>query len=253
MDALMRYQAGLNEQVPGFDGLVEPDVVLASMGLPVARANSANAARFAADSADSRIDEVIAWFEARGLPFVWHLGPADQPPDLAERLTARGFTVSPDEMPGMVARLDALPDLELPDGASLERVGDMDSFRAWLGVVVAGFDMPAIMGETLLKFGGLGFGPEIPDLLLARLAGRPVAAALAAVVGGGVIITNVATLPDVRGRGLGRAITLTAMRRGAAAGASIAVLQSSEMGYSVYRSLGFEDFGRYRSLLRTHP
>ncbi|MGZ8437747.1 MAG: hypothetical protein ACXWXR_04310, partial [Candidatus Limnocylindrales bacterium] len=69
------YQAELNRQVPGFDGLVEPDVVLAAIGLPVARVNSANATRFTADSADSRIDAVIAWFEARRLPFVWHLGP----------------------------------------------------------------------------------------------------------------------------------------------------------------------------------
>ena len=125
----------------------------------------------------------------------------------------------------------------------------MESFRAWLGVVVAGFEMPPIMGETFLKFGGLGFGPGTPDLLLARLDGRPVATALAAVVGGGVAITNVTTLPDARGRGLGRAITLAAMRHGAEAGAAIAVLQSTEMGYRLYRGLGFEDFGRYRSLL----
>ncbi|MGZ8515517.1 MAG: GNAT family N-acetyltransferase, partial [Candidatus Limnocylindrales bacterium] len=59
------------------------------------------------------------------------------------------------------------------------------------------------------------------------------------------------TLPDARGRGLGRAITLAAMRHGAGAGAAIAVLQSSEVGYRLYRGLGFEDFGRYRSLLRS--
>ena len=250
MDAMSAYQAELNRQVPGFDGLVEPDVVLAAIGLPLARSNSANAARFTAETAESRIDEVIAWFDARGLPFVWHLGPSDEPSDLEQRLTTRGFVLSPDEMPGMVAPLDALPAVALTADASLEHVGDVDSFRAWLGVIVAGFEMPAIMGEMFLKFGGLGFGPGMPELLLARLGGRPVATALAAVVGGGVVITNVTTLPDVRGQGLGRAITLAAMHHGARAGASIAVLQSSEMGYRVYRGLGFETFGRYRSLTR---
>jgi GNAT superfamily N-acetyltransferase len=250
MNALSAYQAELNRQVPGFDGLVEPDVVLAAIGLPVARANSANAARFTADTADSRIDDVIAWFGARHLPFVWHLGPADRPPDLEQRLTARGFALSPDEMPGMAAPLDALPALELPAGASLERVGDLESFRTWLGVVVAGFEMPAIMAETFLRYGDLGFGQGMPELLLARLGGRPVATSFAATVGGGVVITNVTTLPDARGQGLGRAITLAAMHHGARAGATIAVLQSTEMGYRVYRGLGFEEFGRYRTLTR---
>jgi ribosomal protein S18 acetylase RimI-like enzyme len=250
MDALSAYQAELDRQVPGFDGLVEPDIVLAAIGLPIARANSANAARFTAVTADRRIDEVIAWFAARRLPFVWHLGPSDQPTDLVQRLTARGFVLSLDEMPGMVAPLDALPALELPADASLERVGDVASLRSWLEVLVAGFEMPAIMGETFLKFGSLGFGPDMPEVYLARLSGRPVATALAVVVGGGVVITNVTTLSDARGKGLGRAITLAAMHHGARAGAAIAVLQSSEMGFRIYRSLGFEEFGRYRTLTR---
>ena len=248
MDALAAYQAELNRRVPGFDGLVEPDVVLAAIGLPVPRANSANVARFTSNSAESRIEDVIGWFDARGLPFVWHLGPADTPADLQQRLIARGFALSPDEMPGMVARLDELPEPELPNGATLEAVGDLPTFRAWLDVVVAGFEMPSIMGETFLKFGGLGFGPGTPLLLLARLDGRPVSTALAAVAAGGVILSNVATLPDARGRGLGRAITLAAMRHGAEAGARIAVLQATEMGRGVYHHLGFEDFGVYRSL-----
>lgn len=248
IDAMSAYQAELNRRVPGFDGLVERDVVLAAIGLPVPRSNSANAARFTPASAESRIDDVIAWFEVRGLPFVWHLGPADQPADLAARLMARGFVLIPDEMPGMVARLDDLPEPELRSGASLETVRDLDTFRRWMDVVVAGFEMPAIMGQTFLKFGGLGFGPGMPELLLGRLDGRPVAAALAAVAGGGVIISNVTTLPDARRTGIGRAITLAAMRHGGDRGAVIAVLQATEMGYGVYRSLGFEEFGRYRTL-----
>lgn len=248
MDALSAYQAELNRRIPGFDGLVAPDVVLASIGLPVARANSANAARFTATSADARIGDVIAWFEARGLPFAWHAGPADRPDDLRRRLVDRGFVLGPDEMPGMVARLDALPGIEMPAGATLERVGDLPTFREWLDVVVAGFGMPAMMGEAFMRFGGLGFGPGMPELLLARLDGRPVAVALAAVAGGGLIISNVTTLPDARGRGLGRAVTLAAMHHGAAAGVPVAVLQATEMGRGIYQRLGFEDFGWYGTL-----
>lgn len=248
MDVVSADMAELNRRVPGFDGLVAPDIVLASVGLAISRANSASAARFDPELAESRIDDVMAWFDARRLPFVWRLGPADLPRDLGDRLVARGFVVDPDEIPGMVAPLDELPELELPSGATIEAVGDLPTFQAWLDVVVAGFEMPSIMGETFARYGGLGFGVGIPFAILGRLDGRPVAAALSAVGGGGVVITNVTTLPDARGRGLGRAMTLAAMRRGAAAGATIAVLMATEMGYGVYRKLGFEDFGTYRTL-----
>jgi predicted acetyltransferase len=65
-----------------------------------------------------------------------------------------------------------------------------------------------------------------------------------------MVIANVTTIPEHRGRGLGRAVTLAAMRIGAAAGAQIAVLQSTDMGRGVYRRLGFEEFGTYRVLAR---
>jgi ribosomal protein S18 acetylase RimI-like enzyme len=54
-------------------------------------------------------------------------------------------------------------------------------------------------------------------------------------------IYQVATLPAARGRGIGRAVTLAAMKHARDLGAKRAVLQSSEMGYPVYRAIGFED------------
>jgi predicted acetyltransferase len=74
-----------------------------------------------------------------------------------------------------------------------------------------------------------------------------VATSLGFVAANGIEIANVTTVPDARSRGLGRAVTLAAMHAGARAGATIAVLQSTEMGHSVYRKLGFEEFARYRA------
>ncbi len=251
LDAGSAVFAEANQRIPGFHGLVAPDVVLSAIGLPFPRVNTATAARFSADTADARIDDVIAWFDDRRLPFVWRLGPADQPADLQDRLLANGFALDPDEMPGMAAPLDALPSVELPAGATIELVRDATAFRAWLDVMVAGFGMPGQIGDAFMAFATLGFGAELPmRSFLARLDGRPVATALGVFAGGGLVITNVATLEDVRGRGLGRAVTLAAMHAGAEVGATVAVLQSTEMGLGVYGRLGFEAFGRYRVLLR---
>jgi ribosomal protein S18 acetylase RimI-like enzyme len=250
-DAGSRVFAGLNRRVPGFNGFVAPDVVMASIGLPIARVNSASAARFSHASADARIDDVVAWFAERRVPFVWRLGPTDQPADLGDRLLAHGFALDPDEMPGMAAPLADLPAIELPAGASIERVADPGAFRDWLDTMVAGFGMPPQIGDAFMVFASLGFGDDLPTRpLLARVEGRPVATALGVLAGEGIVIVNVATVPEERGRGIGRAVTLATMHAGAEAGARVAVLQSTEMGHRVYERLGFEEYGRYRVLAR---
>jgi ribosomal protein S18 acetylase RimI-like enzyme len=250
-DASSRVFAELNRRIPGFDGFVAPDVVMASIGLPIARVNSASAARFAPATADARIDDVVDWFAQRQVPFVWRLGPSDQPPDLQDRLLARGFALDPDEMPGMAAPLADLPPIELPAGATIELVRDAGAFREWLDAMAAGFGMAPQIGDAYMAFASLGFGDELPTRgLLARVDGRPVATALGVLAGDGIVIVNVATVPEERGRGIGRAVTLAAMHAGADAGAAIAVLESTEMGLGIYRRLGFEEYGRYRVLAR---
>ena len=250
-DAGSRVFAQLSERVPGFDGMVEPDVTVACVDLPIARVNSASAAHFEPETADARIDDVVAWFERRRVPFVWRLGPRDEPGDLPARLLAKGFALDPDEMPGMAAPLTDLPEIELPDDASIDIVRDATAFREWLDVMVAGFGMSPEIGDAYMAFETLGFGDDLPvRSLLVRVGDRPVATALGAFADRGLVIANVTTLPEHRGRGLGRAVTLATMRVGAAAGAQIAVLQSTEMGHGIYQRLGFEDYGRYRVLAK---
>lgn len=251
VDAGSAFFAEINERTPGFHGLVAPDVILGSSGLRFARTNSATAARFTADTAERRISDVIRWFDDLGVPFVWRLGPADQPADLRERLETSGFSLDPDDMPGMAAPLDALPPIELPAGASLELVRDPGTFREWLDVMVEGFGMPPEIGDAYMAFAAHGFDDDQPTRsFLARLEGRPVATALGVLTGQGLTIANVTTVVEARGQGIGRAVTLAAMHAGAEAGARLAVLQSTEMGLGVYERLGFRTFGRYRVLAR---
>jgi ribosomal protein S18 acetylase RimI-like enzyme len=241
--------AQFNEQIEGFRGLVTPEVTLFATSQPVAWVNAASSARFSARNADERIDDVIEWFGALGLPFSWSVGPNDRPRDLAKRLVARGFIAEPDATPGMAADVRrTLPKETLPLGGSMELVRDAAGFEEWLDVVVEGFGMPPELRVEFHRYGSLGFEDDVPlRYVLARQDGRPVATALGVLAGGGVTIINVTTLEADRGRGFGRAVTIAAMESGRAAGATIAVLQSTDMGYGLYRSLGFEDFGRYRS------
>jgi GNAT superfamily N-acetyltransferase len=54
----------------------------------------------------------------------------------------------------------------------------------------------------------------------------------------------VCTVERVRRRGIGAAVTLAALREARDLGSRTGVLGSSEMGYPVYRRLGFEEYCR---------
>ena len=154
-----------------------------------------------------------------------------------------------------MARLLAdLPDEAPPAGVALERVSDTGTFREVSRVVVEGFEAPSELVPAIERFGALGFDPANPQrTFLARLDGRPVGTALSVRAGEVLGIFNVATIPDARGRGVGRAVTLAALRDGAAAGCTMAVLQSSDMGHSVYQRIGFRDFATYRLYVLQGP
>ena len=85
---------------------------------------------------------------------------------------------------------------------------------------------------------------------IALLDGAPVAAAGLFVAAGVAGIYNVATVPEARGRGIGRAVTAAALAEAVARGEHTAALGSSEMGFPVYSHLGFREVSRLRSYAR---
>ncbi len=80
-------------------------------------------------------------------------------------------------------------------------------------------------------------------LFVARIDQRPVGAALAMDHERGVLVSAVAVMPEARGRGVGAALTVTALR---VAPNKPATMFATAAGKPVYRRLGFVEIGRHR-------
>jgi GNAT superfamily N-acetyltransferase len=89
-----------------------------------------------------------------------------------------------------------------------------------------------------------GLGPQGPIRhLLGWIGDQPVAAATVMCLGESASLWGIATLPDFRGRGIGRAMTLAACRWARGRGQALIRLYATRMGLPVYSRLGFRPRG----------
>tara|TARA_B100000809_G_C14973164_1_gene471688 strand:+ start:441 stop:830 length:390 start_codon:yes stop_codon:yes gene_type:complete len=110
---------------------------------------------------------------------------------------------------------------------------------------MAGYELPEFAGDAFYYFNiALRFGDKSPFInYIAYINGKPVATSSVFYGGGVAGIYNVATLPSARGKGIGTTVTLQALIDTAVnTHYKHAVLLSSDMGKSVYESIGFKSF-----------
>jgi len=102
-----------------------------------------------------------------------------------------------------------------------------------------GYGLPPAWEETVFKsLGGLGLGLPMRNYL-GYVGGKPVATSCLFLGGGAAGIYSVSTLPEVRGKGIGAAMTVRPLLDARERGYRIGTLQSSDMGFNIYQKLGF--------------
>jgi GNAT superfamily N-acetyltransferase len=201
-------------------------------------------ADLAQEEADGEIEASLQRMRAHGVPGSWHVGPSMRPPDLGERLVVHGFEYGGDDI-GMAVDLSELPEeMPTPEGFVIERVRDEAGLAAWIEALGLGFGERPIEAEWAGEmYRRLGFeGPW--RHYVGMLGGEPVATATSFLGAGVAGIYFVCTVERARRRGIGAAITLAALRGARDLGHTVGVLGSSEMGYPIYRRLGFEEYCR---------
>jgi len=161
-----------------------------------------------------------------------------------ERLTALGF-LSHGGMPAMAVEIDSLIPTILPADCTFTRVGSGPDGDEWGEAFSVGYELPRGVGRVFSPNAvGATTAVDAPLQYFAiRKDGKFVCTSLAYFDDGVAGIYCVATIPQERGRGLGAHATAEPLRLARTLGYRVGVLQSSHAGHSLYRRLGFTDFG----------
>jgi len=191
-------------------------------------------------SADAVIAAQISRFAELSCPWEWKHYSYDQPPDLADRLLAAGFTPQPAEALLVAEIADLTLDVPPPPGVQLLPVVDEQGVEALVLVhdEVFGGDHSAA-GRTLLA--GLARQPSTAAAVVALAGQTPVAGArlefhlgtdFASLWGGG-------TLPAWRGRGAFRSLVAHRATVASARGFRYLQVDASPDSRPILQRLGF--------------
>jgi GNAT superfamily N-acetyltransferase len=191
------------------------------------------------DAAAGELEARRAQARELGTPFIVMTRTGKTP---AVETTARELGLTREvRFPGM-----ALTAADLNEPATelqVIRVETADGLAQALAVGASGFGVSADLVASIYSL-------EVAELegletYLGRVDGRDVCTAVGFTIGETTGIFSVATPEEHRGRGYGAAITAQAVRDGFDSGANLAGLQSSPLGESVYRRLGFREVETY--------
>ncbi len=201
-------------------------------------------------SADAVIAAQIARFAELSRPWEWKHYSYDQPPDLADRLIASGFSRQPDEALLVAEIADLVLDVPPPAGLELREVVDGHGVAALVSVhdEVFGGDHSA-MGRNLLA----AVARQAATAVVAFAGPAPISAGriefhdgtdFASLWGGG-------TLPAWRGRGVFRSLVAHRAALASARGVRYLQVDASPDSRPILRRLGFVELATTTPF--THP
>ncbi len=230
-----------------------PRVVWLYTGVQVPILNGVLSVNLEVDEVKPIFDELQTRIDEQGAPAVWNIGPQSRPDNIGTLLKQYGVQQSW-EMPAMAVDLATVgEEQQTTAGLVIRKVETAEMRRQWSRTLCAGNGASDAVADAIERL-HLAL-PDLPDLAFQRftglLNGTPVATSILVLDSGLAGIYAVATCPEARRRGIGKLMTVIPLLEARRAGYRVGVLQASDMGYPIYRAIGFTDIYRYRIYLQT--
>ncbi len=239
--------------LPWIESSQEPDMLRYVSGVPFPLCNGILGARFSEPDIDGQIKAALTPFKDRNLPMFWYVGPSSRPASLGEHLKAQGLTLA-ESVPGMAADLSQLKaPRSIPPEWTIRIVEGREILKEWIQIFSMVYEIPELAADFFFKImDQIGYWPSLPFRhYLGYWNGEAVACASLFLGAGAAGLYNVATLPEVRGKGLGTVISARTLMDGHLRGYGTGILHSTSMGLPVYQRLGFKEYCRIQIYLRS--
>ncbi len=193
------------------------------------------------------IEEALTYFKGRKLPFAFWVGFDGDPPWLERCLKKAGYSPTEDETL-MVTNLDFLT---FPDGYPLEirEVSDKSGLADFLKVLQGLLDKKEF--EAVKTFYE-GVSKELlskkckEHFFVGYEDGKPIGCASSFCHDGIASIFNVIVLPEMRGNGFGKALTLCAMEDARRRGMGTCHLTATDDATGLYAKLSFKEIKKLK-------
>lgn len=188
---------------------------------------------------NNELSAAVTWMSERDVPF-WVTVTEPVVEKVTNHLADLDF-VKAAEQPGMaMTSLDAIPPRDsVVEIAAVTGSDERDEFSTvtasvfgWSPDVVEQVDQAALAADDIRLF-------------LGRVDGQPAATGLLIQSGDVAGVYTIGVVEEFRQQGIGEAMSWEILRAGREAGCQIGVLQSSEMGYPLYKRMGFETVVTY--------
>jgi predicted GNAT family acetyltransferase len=190
-----------------------------------------NAVLFPSDETtpDRRIDEILAAARQRRVSQLWTLD-VDRCPTIIGKLHDRGL-VEVETFSGMAVAVGELPAAACSAGVRITSIHDESHVMDFAAVFGECFGCPGEVAYAITRVSAESAraSPETAEHYVGYVDGQPACTATVLYSGRVAGVYNVATTHRLRGRGLGRAVTLHALNTAREKGCKRAVLYSSAL------------------------
>lgn len=187
------------------------------------------------------VEEVRRWLREDGRNgCLWWAGPSSTPAGFAARL--EGLGLKPYEADPVFAGLTLETEPPAVDGVDVRPVVTPADLEAFIDVQRRGWEIPDDVFEQVSANIRANWTARIPDLdalWVAFVDGEPVGNAISQYVADAVYLGGSSVVPDVRGRGVYRALVRQRWDDGRARGARSLVIQAGAMSRPIVERLGF--------------
>lgn len=225
-------------------------VKASSTGLPVPFLNLALSQRYPVGTPEKdivrEIKSIKQFFTERNVPCYWWLGPYSEPPNMDAYLERQGLVFDRDPLPAMVAPLPAKM-VASDSGIRVWQARTRDDLEAASTIRRIAFRFPE--GTVLNYFEDMSsdwLTNSAVRLYLASQGDGPPAAIGALIIKADLPEVYVmATLPEWKRQGLGKAILSRILFDATDAGYPYIVLTATRFGYPLYQQFGFEEIYVY--------